>query len=454
MRYKLSLFLLIFIAPVYAQENASSSELLQRIVERLDRLEEQNRALVQEITALRQEVAAAHAPGPVEGKANTNQEALSLDERVSVNEARTAEQAQTKVEAAHKSPLQLTGLVLFNAFTNSEGRNSTAVVASNLLADSYGSGATVRQTLLGFNFQGPQIAGGGRVDGSLLMDFWGGSSQPGSNWFRLRQASISLDWANRTFTIGQDKPLISPYQPESLAEVGIPPLSGAGNLWYWLPQARYEERLRLGPTSGVKAQIALLQSGGTAYLTAKQAYNYTAPLKPALEGRVAFWHRFDDKRRIEIAPGFHVSSIQFAGTPVDSRIGSLDWLITPASHVSITGTIFTGQNVAGLGSLGNGIAAAPNGLLRAVHTSGGWTQFAFPITDRLTLNVFGGLENDEAANLSAPTIVRNWSYAANVIYHLNSSFMVGLEGLQMRTRSASGVTGDQNRYDLAFGYLF
>src|SRR5581483_5332996 len=118
------------------------------------------------------------------------------------------------------------------------------------------SGATLRQTLLGLQFQGPSLPGDGRVNGSIMMDFWAGSPTAGSNWLRLRRADVSRDWQSRSFTVGQDKPLIAPYQPDSLAEVGIPPLAGAGNLWLWLPQVRYEERLHLAKNSGIKAQVS------------------------------------------------------------------------------------------------------------------------------------------------------------------------------------------------------
>lgn len=453
MRHRLSVLALVCLAPAYAQQNADTSAMLQRILDRLDHLEEQNRELAQQVASLRQELAAARTAQEAPTAANTDQKSASLEERVAVNEARTAEQAQTKVEAAHKYPIQLTGLVLFNAFSNSSTNSSAEIREYNLLPDSYGSGATMRQTLLGFNFQGPQLPGNGHVNGSITMDFWGGSSTPGSNWFRLREADISLDWKNRSFTVGQEKSLIAPYAPDSLAEVGIPPLAGAGNFWYWLPQVRYEERIALGANSGIRAQAAILQTGGTAY-EPSESYAYVEPVKPALEGRVAFWHRFDETKRFEIAPGFHVSSIHDEGVSVGSRLVSLDWLIVPASRLTITGTAFTGQNVAGLGSLENGITENAAGIPRAVRSSGGWIQFVVPITKRLTWNTFAGLENDNRADLNAEALVHDWSYASNFMYHLNSSFIIGLEGLQMRTRSASGVSGVENRYDLAFGYLF
>lgn len=452
MLYRVPLFVLLLAVPVYCQEDAASSAVLQQILQRLDRLEKQNRELIQEVTALRQQLVEAQAKPAAAGA--EAQKTPSLQQQVAVNQSRIAEQAQTKVEAAHKYPIKLTGLVLFNGFMNSDSRNSDAIADRGLLGDSYGAGATMRQTLLGFDFQGPALPGGGRVHGDLTADFWGGAAGPGSNWLRLRRAVVTLDWPRRSFTLGEDKPLIAPYAPDSLAEVGVPPLAGAGNLWFWLPQARYEERIALGTNSGIKGQVAVLQTGGTTYQTGEEPYGYVEPIKPALEGRLAIWHRFSDTRRFEVAPGFHLSSEHIGGNSVGSRIASLDWLVAAGSHLNITGAMFTGENVAGLGALGNGVAMNRYGIFRAVHSTGGWSQVAVPLTSRLTLNIFSGLENDSRTDVSASAIVHNWSYASNLIYHLTSNVVLGLEGMQMRTRSALDVTGVQNRYDLAVGYLF
>ena len=140
---------------------------------------------------LRQELDASRAPS-------------SVAERVTVEENRTAEQAQTKVEAANKFPIQLTGTLLFNAFANSANPGKESASDYGLLAGPNRSGATLRQTLLGFDFQGPALPGGGRVNGSLTMDFFAGYADPGANWFRLRRADvfsigpIAALWLDRT----------------------------------------------------------------------------------------------------------------------------------------------------------------------------------------------------------------------------------------------------------------
>ena len=368
-------------------------------------------------------------PVPASGPNATEPAEPPLDERVSVEEQRTAEQAQTKVEAAHKFPIQLNGMLLFNAFGNSATDAAEYSGNYNLLTGPNTFGATVRQTLLGLDFQGPHLFGGGTINGFVSMDFYGGSSDPEYARFRLRRAGVTFNWKNRSFFVGQDKPLISPYQPDSFAEVGVPPLAGAGNLWLWLPQARYEERLNLGTNTGFTGQISLLQTEESYAAVPYSLTNTLEPARPALEGRFAFWHKFDDTRRFEFAPGFHTSTTHVAGTSVDSHIGSFDWMIVPASHLQFSGTFFKGQNVASLGALGSGFAIAPGGATLPVHSTGGWAQVAVPITSRLTFHSFSGVQDDRNPYLSALSIVHNWTYASNLMYHLGPNVVVSVEAL-------------------------
>src|SRR5258708_3766506 len=141
MRLRLPLVLSIFAFQLYSQEKTDSQAVMNQILERLNTLEKDNRELIQEVRTLRQELDASRAPS-------------SVAERVTVEENRTAEQAQTKVEAANKFPIQLTGTLLFNAFANSANPGKESASDYGLLAGPNRSGATLRQTLLGFDFQG------------------------------------------------------------------------------------------------------------------------------------------------------------------------------------------------------------------------------------------------------------------------------------------------------------
>jgi hypothetical protein len=419
----------------FAQESARPDATLTEILRRLDALERENRELLDQVHELREQL------NPAQAKQAQNQDQATLEERVEVNEARVADQAQTKVEASQKFPLSLNGMLLFNAFANSRADGTSGY---GLLTGPERAGATVRQTLVGLDFHGPALPWGGQVHGSLMMDFWAGSAEPGSNWLRIRHADLSLEWANRTFSVGQDKPLISPYQPDSLAEVGVPPLAGAGNIWLWLPQARYEERVHLGANSGLTGQIALMQTD-EAYTTAPLQYSGNlAQARPAVEGRLAFWHKFDDVRRFDLGSGFHTSQTHVDGKSVDSRIASLDWRFVPSSHLQFTGTLYKGTNVSGLGALGNGFGVSMRGRVEPVESGGGWAQVSATLTKRLTWNLFSGFENDQGRYLPYDNIVRNFTYASNLAYRLSPNVIVSFEGLQMRGHLQSGLGSIHN----------
>ena len=87
------------------------------------------------------------------------------------------------------------------------------------------------------------------------MDFFGGTGTALGQMVRLRIASVDFAWKDKTFTVAQDKPILAPREPDSLAQVGVSPLTGAGNLWLWSPQARLEQRFHFGETAGLRAQI-------------------------------------------------------------------------------------------------------------------------------------------------------------------------------------------------------
>src|SRR5581483_11750925 len=143
---------------------------LTAILERLDRLERENRELADQVTALRARldgVPSTTAVKPVD---------VPLDQRVEIQERRVEELAQSKVEAAQKFPIRLTGMALFNAFLNSrQSGGFDYPVTANATGPNH-AGATLRQTILGLEFRGPATVAGGTVRGSVYMDFFGGAT--------------------------------------------------------------------------------------------------------------------------------------------------------------------------------------------------------------------------------------------------------------------------------------
>jgi hypothetical protein len=467
-----NLFCLGLLWPVLA--GAQQTPEINRILERLDKLELQNRALAEQVQQLKSELAASRpqvpgsaAPGnavpanPAPANAApanpASAEAASptVDERLAIEESRVEEQAQTKVEASEKFPISLTGMVLFNTYLNSRlaGGNEYPTAAA-LTSSPEAAGATLRQTVIGLVYHGPQTFLGGTIHGSIYMDFYTGGVNYNST-LRLRTGSINLDWKTRSVMVGIDKPIFNPREPASLAQVGVSPLTGAGNLWLWLPQARVEQDFAFNASTGVRAVTGVVETHEAS------PYNYSpAPVdvtsgRPGIEGRYEFYHKFDDDRRLEIATGFHASETHAGGFSIPSEVLSFDWLFKPDKRVDLTGVFFTGQNVAnlGTGSINEGYAVYRNSAL-AIASRGGWSQFTVHTTRRLDLHLFSGLQYYESKVLNGGDASRNVEYGANLFYHIAPNVIIGPEISQFRTLYLVNGIRLTNHYDLALAYLF
>jgi hypothetical protein len=424
---------------------------MQKIIERLDQLEDENRKLLDEIHELRNEL--RNTPNAV-GTAAAAPATPPIDERLDVQESRTADLEQSKVSASQRFPISLTGMLLFNAFEN--GRSSGGFqypVAASLVPSAANDGATVRQTILGLKFNGPDLPGGGKVSGSIYMDFFGGTSAPFNNLLRIRTAALDLRWKNTTFTVGQDKPIISPREPTSFAQVAVSPLTDAGNLWDWNPQVRVEQRFSFGENSGLKAQAGVYETTETYNAALPAVYaNTLERSRPAYQGRFEFFHG-NDRRRFEIAPGFSVGATHVADESVQSRIFSVDWLFRPFPLLEFSGEAFDGRDVGGLGAL-PGFTIVPSDAVISVHSHGEWAQIALFPAPRLSFHVYSGVQSNRPSDLASYSVQRNFVYAGNIVFKLAPNVLAALEAAQTRTQYLGSLLRLNNHYDLALAYLF
>lgn len=439
--------LLALLAPgILAAQTAPAD--MQQIMQRLDRLEQQNKSLAEEVRQLRQDLAEARGQG-------APQTAAPLAEQVAVDQSRVGELAQTKVEASQRFPIRVTGMALFNGFLNGKASGGQQYPTFAWPGSQATGGGSIYQTTLGLEYSGPQTFLGGKVYGNVYMDFAGGSGAPLNLGFRLRTGEIEIEWADRSLMVGQESPIIAPREPASLAQVEFAPLSGAGNLWAWIPQVRFEQRIHFTDQSGVRAQIAAVQTNEVQPY--QQASQSAEAARPGIEGRLEFYHRFQsesgDGRRVEIAPGFHTSVTHVAGTSVSSNLFSLDWFANPLGKLEFSGAFFSGENVAPIGGL-EGFTILPTGVAIAVHSQGGWSQLSLPVTSRLTFHLFSGLEAGRTADLAAYALGRNWLYGANLFYRLAPNVLAGAEVSQARTTYIDSRFRLNNHYDLALAYLF
>ena len=427
---------------------AQSSSQLTSILERLDRLERENQSLTEQVKALRSELAAAHGANPA---APPTQE--TTENRLDVDERRIDEQQQSKVEASQKFPIRLTGTALFNAFTDSKQNGGVDYPFVATPAGPGHAGATVRQSILGLEFMGPQTFWGGKVHGAVYMDFASGTA-PLTQTMRLRTGSIEVDWATRSVMAGIEKPIFNPREPSSLAQVAVSPLTGAGNLWLWIPQIRLEQDLKWENVVDLRAQLGVVQTREVGpYAGSPQSGSLEAS-RPGLEGRFEFAHKFDDERRIEFAPGFHVSTTHANGFSIPSQIFSLDWLIRLSRWYDFTGAFYSGQNVALLGAgYRQGFGIYMNEAY-AVHSQGGWGQLTIHALPRLDVHLLSGQQDDRNSDLVTGNIGKNLFFGGNLYFRIAPNVLLGPEVSQVRTFYLGQGTKLNNHYDLALAYFF
>src|SRR5205085_7194936 len=117
------------------------------------------------------------------------------------------------------------------------------------------------------------------------LDLFAGTGVPLNQALRLRVATIDLNWTNTTLSVAHDKPIIAPREPTSLALVGVSPLTAAGNLWFWQPQVRVEQRFHFGDMAGLRAQIGVIQTNEASAIVPSEYLGSLAATRPGLEGR-------------------------------------------------------------------------------------------------------------------------------------------------------------------------
>jgi regulator of replication initiation timing len=126
--------------------------------------------------------------------------AASLDEQYQLLAGKVDDQYQTKVESAAKYRLRISGIVLMNAFSN-QGVVDSVDLPTLAYARPPGSsggsfGATLRQSEIGFETFGPDVAGA-KTKADLQLDLAGGfPAVPNgvtSGLVRLRTATMRMD---------------------------------------------------------------------------------------------------------------------------------------------------------------------------------------------------------------------------------------------------------------------
>jgi hypothetical protein len=344
--------------------------------------------------------------------------------------------------AAPTRTVEFSGLILVNGFFNS-ARVNNSDVPQFALADTNpvsGGGGSMRQTRLRLLVTESDVLGG-TGSAELDADFFGGQPSAGGRTFpvlRLRRAVATVSWGHTELLFGQETPLVAGREPRSLASVGFPDFAGAGNLWLWIPQARFGFEtgvtLRLGVQGAVLAPTSNGNSG--AFLTQPDSAERTG--RPFAQGRIKLgWGRSDDPS--EIAVGGHIGWIRgFDAATGDSLVQSsavtLDARLA-LGEIEILGEAFMGQ---ALGVLGGGGVGQTIGLAGVpVRTKGGWGQLNLRLRRDFTVGGGCGIDDPDDADLLPTGALRNLACAGMAEWRAGP-LVVGVEVRRLQTEYASG----------------
>ena len=414
----------------------------------------------------------------VEGAGALERRIAALENSAQLVNSKLDDQYQTKVSSASKYRVRLSGIALLNLFSNrgvSDTQDIPSWAAPPTPFSAKGNfGATLRQSEIGLEVFGPRVAGA-RTSGNIQADFSGGfpSTFNGVNYglFRLRIASMRLDWEHTSVVAGQDDLFVSPLSPTSFASLAEPAFSYAGNLWGWIPQVRVEHRFDLGEGQGLSIQGGILDNL-TGEFPYDSFYRFPQPgersSQPAYAGRVA-WTRDMSGQPLTLGGGAYYSRQDYGfNRHVDGWAAMADVNVPLGKMVSFSGEFYRGLAAGGLGG-GIGRSVSFSGdptqattVVQPLNSLGGWTQLKFKASSKLEFNAAVGVDNPFAEDIRGysstanylSSLVQNRSGLINFIYRPRSNLLFSTEYRHLKTYEVDSDHWQADQVNMMMGILF
>ncbi len=400
----------------------------------------------------------------------------ALEETTQLLNSKLDDQYQSKVESASKYRLRLSGIVLFNLFSN-RGQTSNSDFPTFAIGPNRGGdfGATLRQSEIGLEAFGPTLLGA-KTSANLQADFAGGFANTwngvDSGVFRLRIARMRLDWQKTAIVVGQDDLFVSPLSPTSFASLAVPGFTYAGNLWAWTPQVRIEHRFDLDDDNHITVQGGILDN-----LTGEFPSNsyFRAPgpgeksSQPAFGFRTAWTNNLLGRPMTIGAAGYYSRQDWSFNRDNDGWAGMVDWDIPIMSRLSWSGEFYRGRAVGGIGGgtsrsvVFDGNPSDPATAFHGLDSIGGWSQLKLKANSRLEFNAAFGLDNPTGAEIRAasgsqsyvgPLWAQNRGALVNFIFRPRSNLLFSTEYRYLQTFPASVGFNTADQVNVMMGVLF
>ena len=391
-------------------------------------------------------------------------------------------ESESAVRTRSRIGVELSARVLTNVGYNVGAVNDPSLPLSVLAPGSPRDptlGLSLRQTRLGAAVTVRDVLGG-TFDSDIDVDFFGGGRDANGNrpLFpepRLRTLRALMHWPRTTVLVGMETPLISDLDPLSLAAIGTPDFSGAGNLWNWLGQLRVSQEIG-GRAVRFAVQGAVLEPFAASVYDPVRPGGGDAGERsgvPFVEGRLrARWGAEDPDNRggdvrgmevgegvSEIGLGVHRGTVRLsdANTPASTAV-SLDARLVLVRHVELRGEAYTGQLLTGLGggaigaALGRPPAGAPAGTLGLpLRDRAAWAQLNVQPTVHWLAG--GGCGIDRVRDADRPDRRQNTVCMTHVRWRPVEPLLLGVEYRTLSTLYSTGMAHAQH-FNLALGVDF
>jgi len=438
-------------------------------------------------TAPGHDSASSLSPLPTDsGRRQEQTQTASLDERVArleeesqLQAGKIDEQYQTKVESASKYRVRLSGIALLNLFSNRgtvDNQDVPNIALARSALDASGNfGGTLRQSEVGLEVFGPRLAGA-RTSGDIQFDLGGGFPDADNGvttgLFRLRTATMHMDWSRTSVVAGQDNIFFSPLSPTSFASLIVPAFGYAGNLWAWVPQVRVEHRFDLSADSSVTVEGGILDNltgESPAFQSRRVPQAGERSGQPGYAVRAA-WTGSAFGQSMTFGMGSYYSRQDWGfNRHVDGWASTTDWEVPLGRWLGLSGEFYIGDAVGGLGGgvgrsvVFSGLPTDPAARVRAIESIGGWSQLKFKPTSRWELNGALGLDNARAEDLRAFPVTRsnpdsaaarNRGFFVNFVYRPYSNLLFSAEYRRLRTFQVNGASPTADQVNLMMGVLF
>jgi hypothetical protein len=405
-----------------------------------------------------------------------NRRLARVEEDLQLLTGKVDEQYQTKVESASKYRVRLFGIALLNLFENRGNvdnmDNPALAITGGVLRSSGSFGGTLRQSIVGLEVFGPQLAGA-RTTANIQFDFAGGFPQAENGvtfgLARLRTGTLRMDWGHTAVVAGQDGLFFAPLSPTSFASLSEPALAYAGDLWGWTPQLRVEHRYSFSTSSDLTFKAGILDAL-TGEIPPVQFYRQPnageKTGQPAYATRVSFTHAAFGKPLTIGAAGYYGRQDWGFDRNVNSWAVLSDWTVPLTQRFALSGEFYRGRAIGGFGGgvgttvLANGPVANASTIVRGLNSAGGWAQLKFMPAPKIELNGAFGEDSPFAEDFrsigTAQNYVRRRNQGAliNLVAHPRSDLVFAVEYRHLRTFSFPRDSQSAHHFNVSMGVLF